>query len=425
MPAFLLVTRSASALPRSFVPALVLGAALTLGTWTAPAGANSVLAIGGLGEPQLEEAARLRALGGAGVAEHGPRDISLVNPASLSDVEKILLQVTLVPAYRRVSSPTVTENVNETTFPSARAIIALPGRIVLGGSYVAGTNAEFTVVRNENQGVSSRLRVDGNGGLNFLRVSLARRMAPALRIGVDWEVISGSYRETWLRTFSDSGLTAARDTIEVRYPKKGRVRVGAQLVKDQWTLGAVFETSQSLPIEQRRSTAGASEVFAGKRLEIPTGFAVGVSAPLRERLRAVAQYRRANWSRSSLQSDLVDFRALQRFSFGIERLRGGASEGSSIWSRIPFRVGAYVLQWPDLLPLAGAADLSAGSAAVNERALTLGAGLVTKDQGGGLDLSLELGTRGDKSDLGVTERFARLGISFLVSDETWKGGFHR
>ncbi|HXF58311.1 MAG TPA: hypothetical protein VN539_00635, partial [Candidatus Saccharimonadales bacterium] len=93
----------------------------------APAGANSIFSVGGLGEPQLEEAARLRALGGAGVAEHGPRDISLVNPASLADVDRLLLQATVVPAYRKISATSVSENVNETTFPSARAIIALPG----------------------------------------------------------------------------------------------------------------------------------------------------------------------------------------------------------------------------------------------------------------------------------------------------------
>jgi hypothetical protein len=385
---------------------------------------NSIFSTEGLGEPQLEEAARLRALGGAGAAEHGPRDISLVNPASLADVERILLQVTVVPAYRSVSTPAITENVNETTFPSARGVIALPGGIVLGGSYVSGTDAEFTVIRDEIQGTQSRLEINGTGGLNFLRVSLARKIVPAFRIGADWEVISGRYRETWLRTFADSGLVTARDTVDVKYPKKSRFRFGAQLVQHGWTLGGVFETSQTLPIEQRRSTNGASEIFTGKVLTIPTGWAVGVSAPVSERIRAVAQYRRANWSRSSLESDLVDFRALQRFSFGIERLRVG-SEGGSIWHRIPLRIGAYVLQWPDLMPPAGAADISGGSVAVNERALTLGAGLVTKDQGGGLDLSLELGTRGDKSDLGVSEKFARLGISFLVSDETWKGTFRR
>jgi hypothetical protein len=266
--------------------------------------------------------------------------------------------------------------------------------------------------------------VDGSGGIDFLRVTLARKIVPALRIGMDWEVISGSYRENWKRTFSDSGLAVARDTIEVKYPKKGRFRFGAQLVKGSWTLGGAYETSQTLPVETRRSTAGAVDVFSGQRLTIPTGFVVGLAAPVTDRVRAVAQYRRANWSRSSLQSDLVDFRALQRFSFGIERARE-ATEGVSFWRRVPVRVGAYVLQWPDLLPRAGAVDLSGGSATVNERALTLGAGLVTKDHGGGLDLSLELGTRGDKGDLGVSEKFARLGISFLVSDETWKGSFHR
>src|SRR5690349_3319189 len=173
--------------------------------------ANSILSAGGLGEPQLEEAAALRALGGAGVAEHGARDISLVNPASLADVDRILLQLTVVPEFRRASSPTVTENLNETTFPSARAIIALPGRIVLGGSYVSGTNAQYTVERPENQGVPSTVRVDGSGGINFLRVSLARQVVPGFRLGADWEVIAGSYRETWLRTFSDSGLVTSRD----------------------------------------------------------------------------------------------------------------------------------------------------------------------------------------------------------------------
>jgi hypothetical protein len=97
----------------------------------------------------------------------------------------------------------------------------------------------------------------------------------------------------------------------------------------------------------------------------------------------------------------------------------------SFRGRLPLRIGGYILQWPDLLPRAGASDVSGGTAAVDERAVTLGAGLVTKDNGGGLDVSLELGSRGDRGDLGVSERFARLGISFLVSDETWKGTFHK
>ncbi|TMQ57255.1 MAG: hypothetical protein E6K76_10950 [Candidatus Eisenbacteria bacterium] len=401
-----------------FVLALTLAAA-------GPAHANSILSIGGLGEPQLEEPARLRALGGAGVAEHGPREISLVNPASLSEVERILLEVTVLPAFRRVNAASVpVETVRETTFPSARAAIALPGGLVLGASYVAGTDAEFSVAREDTAGARSTVTVDGSGGINFLRVSLARRIVPALRLGVDWEVIAGSYRESWVRTFSDSGLATARDSLDVRYPKKGRWRFGAQLVKKDWAVGAAFETSQHLPLDVTRATIGASERFSGGQLEIPPGLVLGASAPLRPRLRAVAQYRRAGWSRSSLQSDLVDFRAQERFSVGLERKRA-TEEERSLWARLPLRVGGYLLRWPDLLPRAGAQDVNGGTAAIDERALTLGAGLVTKDNGGGLDVSLELGSRGDRSELGVSERFVRLGISFLVSDETWKGSFHK
>ena len=175
------------ALPVALVLALAVAAGLAAPPAVRPARANSILSIGGLGEPQLEEAARLRALGGAGAAEHGPRDISLVNPASLADVDKLLLQVTVLPAMRRVSALGGTsERVNETSFPSARAVIALPWKIVLGGSFVSGTDAEFTVERAESAGVNSRLKIDGTGGINFLRVSLARRMSPAFssaRIG--------------------------------------------------------------------------------------------------------------------------------------------------------------------------------------------------------------------------------------------------
>jgi len=200
----------------AFLLALALAAA-------GSARANSILSIGGLGEPQLEEPARLRALGGVGAAEHGLREISLVNPASLADVERILLELTSLPELRRVSAATVpAETVRETTFPSARAVIALPGRIVLGASYVAGTNAEFSAVRDENAGAPSTVTIEGNGGMNFLRVSLARRIVPALRLGVDWEVIAGSYQESWVRTFSDSGLATTRDSLSVNDPSKKR-----------------------------------------------------------------------------------------------------------------------------------------------------------------------------------------------------------
>ena len=70
--------------PRTARPAIVL---IAIVAWLAaaprPGAANSVFSVGGLGEPSLEETARLRALGGAGAAAHGETGTSMVNPTWL------------------------------------------------------------------------------------------------------------------------------------------------------------------------------------------------------------------------------------------------------------------------------------------------------------------------------------------------------
>ena len=390
----------------------------------ASARAHSVFSVGGLGEPQLEEPARLRALGGAGVAERGPRAFSMVNPASLADADHLLIEGTVLSALRRIDAAGYpSETGTEATIPSLRAVVALPGRIVLGGAYLAATNAQFRVDRQDTSGPFSQIRVEGSGGINFARVSLSRRLTPSIALGVDCDFVLGGYREEWARTPVDSTLATARDTVELEYRRRARWRVGALATRGGFSLGAVFETERGLPLRVAQSTAGASSSRDLGDLTLPAGFVIGASAPVTARDRVVAQYRRASWSRSSLASDLVDFRALERWSLGFER-RTPEEEGGGGLGRLPIRVGGYYLRWPDRLPSAGAADLSGGIAEVNEWALTLGTGIRSKDKGGAVDLSLEAGSRGSVADLGARERFVRLGISLQVSDDTWKGRFH-
>ena len=405
---------------RILLPALLLLAAAL----PAPCGANSVFSSGGLGEPQLEESARLRALGGAGAAELGPRAFSLVNPATMADAEHLLFEGTILPAVRRVSARNYpSETGTETTIPSLRLVVALPGGLVLGGSYLSGTNAQFRVDREEMSGVASVVRIEGSGGVNFARVSLARRILPSLALGLDCDVVSGSYREEWYRTFPDSSLAASRDTVEVEYAKRTRWRLGALASRGGYSLGAVLESERALPLRVTQRTSGSLVRRDRGDLTLPAGFAVGASAPLGEGRRVVAQYRRSAWSRSALESDLVDFRWQERWSVGFERA-GTLGERVGGLARLPIRVGAYYLVWPDLLPVAGAADIAGGAAGVREWALTLGTGLRSKDRGGAVDISLEAGSRGSVDDLGARERFVRLGFSLQVSDETWKGRFH-
>jgi hypothetical protein len=401
---------------------LALSAAL-LAASPPTAGAHSVFGIGGLGEPQNPEPARLRALGGAGAAEQGPHDFSVVNPATMADVERLVIEGSILPQWRRIKTASEgTESGRETTFPSLRAVIALPGRVVLGGAYVSGTSAQFRVDREDTTAPVSHLRIDGTGGMNFVRISLARRVHPFLALGLDYDVIIGSYREEWARTFDDSALVAARDTLEYSYEKRGRLRLGAVASRGGFALGTAVELVRGLPFTSSQRTAGASVVKSRGTLTLPTGFVIGASAPLGDRYRAVAQYARAGYGRSTLESDLVDFRAQQRFSVGFER-RAAEDPGVPFFDRIPIRVGGYHLAWPDLLPRAGAVDISGGTVGVDEWGLTLGSGIRGRDREGSVDFALEGGFRGSRDTLGAREYFLRLGISLLVSDNTWKGAF--
>lgn len=395
-----------------------LAAAMLLAT-AAPAGAASVFSAGGLGEPSLEEPARLRALGGAGAAEHGARSFSLVNPASVAEVDHLMLEGTVAPSLRRVSAlSSASETGRETVVPSLRALVRVPGGFTLGAAYVLGTNGRFAVTRAESLGAPSTLNVVGTGGLELIRITAARRISPAINVGADYEVVAGSFREDWTRDFTDPALVTTRDTLETTWERQGHWRFGAQLHHNTWGLGAVYELSRRLPLAETQRTSGTFVREEHQNLRIPSGFTVGAMAPVTERLRAVAQYRRANWDRESLESDRVDFRAMQRWSAGLELLP--ASDASRFFTRLPLRAGVNVLTWPDLLVRTGATDISGGTAGVKEVSFSLGTGIRSQDKGGAIDLSLEGGSRGNKDALGATEKFLRLAISLQVSDDSWK-----
>jgi hypothetical protein len=402
-------------------PLLALAAFFLALAAAAPARADSVFAVGGLGEPSLPEGARIRALGGAGVAEHGANSYSFVNPASIALAQHLALQATLLSTIRSTKSLNYgDQDAYDSAFPSIRLVIRLPGSFVLGASYVLGTNADFVVVRSESAGVVSQLGIEGGGGIQLARASLARRLGRGFNAGVDFEIVGGGYNELWVRQFVNPNYFTARDTLQVSWDRLGRWRLGLNYVAPAgWALGGVYETARSLPLTFKQTTQGAATYETGRSLDIPSGYTLGFAAPIGGRNRVVGQYQRINWERSSLQSDLVDFHPQERYSIGFER---GVPRipGPSALDRLPIRLGYTYLRWPDLLPVAGASDISGGTAAVTEWAVSIGTGANSPDKGGAFDVSIEGGKRGNFDSLGASESFLRIAISLQVTDESWK-----
>lgn len=400
------------------IPNALVALILTTLAAAAPVQANSVLSAGGLGEPSLEENARLRAMGGAGVAEHGASTFSMVNPASIAEARFLSLEATFLATRRDVSSVDYGDgSAHETSLPSIRLVVRLPGAFVLGGSYLIGTNAQFAISRAESAGAASILTINGTGGIDLVRATLARKVTRNLNAGIDCEILGGSYREEWARVFPEIARAVVRDTLEVSWNRLARFRLGLQYVRDRFAVGAAYETERRLSVTEEQRTDGAAVKVEGQSLRIPSGYAAGFNAPIGARSRVVGQYRRRNWNPDSFQSDLVTFRSEERYSLGFEREGRGAG---SLFDKLPLRFGATFLRWPDLLPRAGESDISGGTSPVDEWAVSIGTGVITPDRGGAIDLSLEGGSRGKKEDVGVSETFFRAAVSLRVSDSTWR-----
>jgi hypothetical protein len=399
--------------------ATALGAAWLL-IAAGPALAGSVFSVGGLGEPNLQEDARLRALGGAGVAEHGPSEFSNVNPASIAGAQHLALQATFLSSVRNTKSTLYgSQSAYDPSFPAIRLILKLPQKFVVGASYILGTNADNDIVRPESSGAVSSLKIEGNGGIQYARLSVAHALPKGFNAGVDYEFIGGSYSELWVRRFVNPNYNTALDTLKISWERLGRWRLGMTYVaRGGWALGAEYETERTLPLTFRQTTPGSVTIETDRSLTIPAGYAAGFSAPIGARQRVVGQYQRTLWDPSSLESNLVSFQAEERYSIGFERKP--RSFGSGVLSRMPLRLGYTYLRWPDLLPVAGASDISGGTSGVTEWAVSLGSGTYTADRGGTIDFTLEYGKRGDLDVLGASESFLRVSISIQVTDETWK-----
>jgi hypothetical protein len=395
-------------------------AALPLLGSASVARAGSVFAVGGLGEPTLQEDARIRALGGAGVAEQGPSEFSNINPASIAGSQHLALQATFLSSIRNTKSTRYgSQSAYDPSFPNIRLILKLPKRFVIGASYILGTNADFNIVRPESSGAASTLEIEGAGGIEYARLGLAHVLGKGLSAGVDYEMIGGNYSELWVRRFANPNYLTALDTLKITWDRLGRWRFGLTYAgSGGWSLGAEYETQRTLPLTFRQTTPGTVTLETGRSLTIPSGYAAGFSAPLGGRQRVVGQYQRILWDPSSLESDLVSFRWEERYSVGFERRAPARS--ANVLGRMPIRMGYTYLRWPDLLPVAGASDISGGTAGVTEWAVSLGSGTYTADHGGRLDFALEYGKRGNLDTLGASESFLRLSISIQVTDETWK-----
>lgn len=363
-----------------------------------PAIAQTPLTAVGLGYPVTPADGRAAALGGTGVGLLGGT-FSLSSPADLT-------QHTAPGFGLAFSGEAVTVDGGSSSVDTGRERISVIRAVApfgdwalaigFGGDFDQDWNVRFedTLALADGTTVPFEEAREHDGGISTIDASLARRIGP-LSLGVSAQRLTGSLRQTFTRRFNESEdggppLNTAGGSQRLTY-RAWRVRAGVSIaISDRFLISAVGSKGGDLTIDPDE------EEDPETKLALPTTVEVGASVRITDRLLVSASGGVSDWSPSG---DLEDATAhdITWIGGGIEyqgpRILGGD---------MPLRVGVRRAELP----------FSPGASAIEETAITGGFGWLFRQGTAGLQVGIEIGSRGDLAADGLEESFRRLMISF-------------
>jgi hypothetical protein len=262
--------------------------------------------------------ARSHALGGLGLGLFGPAVVPTA-PAAAADLVAPEVSLTLVQSWANLEGP-ANPNAGGARFPVIGVAYPLFGvgfatltfGSVLDQRWQAESEGEIDLA-GETVGVTDRFASDG--GVSAVRLGFARRVSPALAIGVNVGVFTGDLTRTFTRSFDASAggplipSFTSRGVWSYEGPTLG---FGAQWdIEDFFRAAGTITWSGKLDANPVDGTDGRGETY-----EIPTEYRFGVSGALLPTLTLVLGATYANWEGAVDGSD--QGRGTLAFGAGVE-----------------------------------------------------------------------------------------------------------
>ena len=357
----------------------------------------------GLGYPVPSLDARAAAMGGTGLGFIGG-SLSGRNPADLRGFRRPTLGLTYAPEAISVESP----GGSQTTGRSRLAIVqaAVPIRSwTFGLGFASGLDQDWGVILQDTLESSFGTfpydeRREHDGGVSKVTLSGAREFG-RFSVGIDGSILTGSLRQSFIRTFEpsleDPTLDIGLAGGDARFSWSGlQVRGGAatQLGSRVRLSGVIGWTSD---LKATRDTVGDASDY---KFSMPFEWAIGGTAQVTTGLLASAALGFSGWAVTNEDLNSSSAANVLWYGLGIEYI-GFELFGAGL----PLRAGVRRSDLPFYL---------VGTEQLTETAGTFGIGL---EVGGGLasfDLAVEIGTRGDLETSLVQESFRRLSISMAL-----------
>jgi hypothetical protein len=355
----------------------------------------------GFGYPTDPVDARASALGQASVALLGGT-YSLVNPAAITELRGLQLNVSATGEAVSVKFPQFSEGINRGWMPVMRGIIPIGRNNVLALGVGSNLDQDWGVVFRDT--IESSLgtfpfdeRRENDGGLSSLDVTLARRLG-ALSLGVGLQRLTGNLRQTVFRTFErgvGGGPTPlpVRDFAQVSYAAWRFLGGLTWKLKERLMIGG--QVALNTDLDATRDTTGVTVSF-----DQPLELGVGGSARLSSRLLLALSGGWTNWSVSNRSFTTV--RAADTYNVG----GGFEYSGLSLLALdVPLRLGFHWTELPFIIM---------GKKQSTEWAATFGFGTQIASGVAAFDFGFEWGQRGDLRTTGAEESFFRSTMSISL-----------
>jgi hypothetical protein len=340
---------------RHLLPLLLLAAACAGRAWAGSGG--SAYSIAGIGDVRYYQSIRSAGMGFTGLSLHSPLFINAVSPAAWSQIDRAMLEASILYEGFNSTDGTNTRYLATTDFNGG--MLAFPisedNGIVFGGGFMPYSNVDYDTYTGGSY-VSPRdtflysLHHTGLGGLGTGRVGLSYAPLKGLAVGATFDYVFGSIERKLTQNPASEAYQGGN--VEERNKTNGVT----------WTFGFIYDGFEDLtPALEPLSVGGfittrgyltttqqkfyqysigrdTSEELEGTFV-LPLRYGVGVSYQIGSRFLLAADYEAQPWSTARLNGQPVaNLRDSYRTGIGAEILASRVPT-ASWFLRTAYRVG--------------------------------------------------------------------------------------
>ncbi|MFC1682829.1 hypothetical protein ACFL0G_01295 [Candidatus Zixiibacteriota bacterium] len=387
---------------------LLLCSSLLLSVPAAQAG--SIFTASSLGEMVHPADARLRAMGGTGLALTQGLSGSLLNPALMGGLK--LAAVTFTARPEALYARDDQDNNVLTTMRIENFALYLPLGKQFAMSLDFRQRSDFNFKAYEETllyGEPYTKTITHTGGTSLVSLNFARSFGTSLYAGFRVGYVFGSMKQVLKGNFEDTDYLDAQLSSNIE--NTGSQYSGGLAAKlgDKLSAGLIYTFAHDIKRKDTTYSSFSPTVALERTYRYPSVYGLGLSYRPSPKLLGQLDVIFTKWSDFQIDGQTsARYQDVVRIATGFEFR--AIKEGSSSYLRvIPLRFGYAFEPWY---------RKTAEGAEITGHFLTLGIGLPFGHRGAHLDASLELGIRGDVSSVGAEEKVVR-GTLSIWGFESW------